>query len=224
LSGTDLNGTNFDGSTLKRADLLGAGIVEDCTMSTCAYTDLSGALPNQNIEFDTAPNFTNADLKDANLSTVRLGGGTVVTGELCVPHFPCLQYTATYPDAVLTGVTSGGITGTPSSLPAGWELVDGYLTHIIAPPTITTSSLPTGTVGVIYSANLTATGGDPPYKWSVTGSLPPGLHLRARSGTIVGEPQVSGTYPLTVVVTDTKTEAKPHTQRTATQSLSIRVQ
>lgn len=79
LSETNLNGTTFSGSTLKRADLLGAGIVEDCTMSTCASTDLSGTFPDQNIEFDTAPNFTNADLKDANLSTARLGGGTVAT-------------------------------------------------------------------------------------------------------------------------------------------------
>ena len=30
-------------------------------------------------------------------------------------------------NAILTGVQSGGITGTPSHLPANWQLIDGYL-------------------------------------------------------------------------------------------------
>ena len=44
------------------------------------------------------------------------------------------------------------------------------------PLTIATTSLPDGTVGQPYSETLTATGGTPPYTWSLdTGSLPAGL-------------------------------------------------
>ncbi len=219
LSGANLNAADFTNATLRFANLQGAGIVFDCGGLPCPTpgTFLIWV-------FDTAPNFTDADLHGANLESVRLHGDTFDEGPpLCLPHQPCFQPYETYPDAILTGVNSGGITGTPTSLPSGWELVDGYLTPIIPPPQITTSSLPTATVKSPYSASLMATGGNPAYKWSVIGKLPSGLHLHARSGTITGMPQVSGTYSFTVVVTDSKTTAPPHTQRTAAQSLSITV-
>jgi large repetitive protein len=71
---------------------------------------------------------------------------------------------------------------------------------------------------------LTASGGNPPYKWSVIGSLPPGLDIHKKLGRITGRPQASGTYSFTVAVTDSRTAAPPHTQRVAAQSLSITVQ
>lgn len=55
-------------------------------------------------------------------------------------------------------------------------------------PVITTTSLPSGTVGINYSATLQATGGTPPYtSWSATG-LPGGLTLSS-SGVLSGKPQ-----------------------------------
>jgi hypothetical protein len=55
--------------------------------------------------------------------------------------------------------------------------------------TITTTSLAPGTLGTAYSATVAATGGTPPYTWSV-GSvpLPAGLSLAPSTGAIAGTP------------------------------------
>lgn len=60
-------------------------------------------------------------------------------------------------------------------------------------PTITTESLPGGTVGTAYSQTLAADG-SAPITWSVSGgSLPEGLTL-SNDGTISGTPTAAGTY------------------------------
>lgn len=84
-----------------------------------------------------------------------------------------------------------------------------------AQPTITTASLPQGTVGQQYSATLTATGGTPPYSWGVTGQLPPGLSLFS-NGTISGTPTSNGTYTFTVSAGDS-------THAVATKQFSIAI-
>jgi hypothetical protein len=58
----------------------------------------------------------------------------------------------------------------------------------------TTNLLPASTVGAVYSQTLMATGGTPPYMWSVvSNSLATGLQLVATSGTITGTPSAAGT-------------------------------
>jgi hypothetical protein len=64
---------------------------------------------------------------------------------------------------------------------------------------ISTSSLPNGTVGTAYTASVSATGGAPPYTWTITG-LPTGL--TASGANISGTPTQSGTFTITVKVTD----------------------
>ena len=59
-------------------------------------------------------------------------------------------------------------------------------------PSISTSSLPNGTVGAAYAQNLAVTGGTPPYTWSISsGTLPAGLSLSS-SGAISGTPTTAG--------------------------------
>lgn len=95
--------------------------------------------------------------------------------------------------------------------------------------TITTPSLPGGTPRVSYSASLTATGGNPPYKWSVSaGSLPKGLHLARSTGVISGKPNKhdSGTSIFIVKVVDQKTKrtrGHPSTQNSATAMFGITI-
>ena len=84
-------------------------------------------------------------------------------------------------------------------------------------PTISTTSLTNGTVGVAYNASLAATGGTPPYNWSLeSGTLPAGLSLDSSTGAITGTPTASGTSPFTAKVTDGATQSD-------TQPLSITV-
>ncbi len=77
------------------------------------------------------------------------------------------------------------------------------------PIEITTSTLPNGQVGTLYSAMLGATGGTPPYRWSLTsGTLPAGLTLNASTGAITGTPTAAATStPLTFKVTDSSSPA-----------------
>jgi hypothetical protein len=89
----------------------------------------------------------------------------------------------------------------------------------IAPPKVTTSSLPAGTAGTAYSAALKASGGKAPYTWSIsTASLPPGLQLAASTGAITGTPTTAGTYAFTVKVADSETPSQ-----SATRNLSITI-
>ncbi len=71
-----------------------------------------------------------------------------------------------------------------------------------AGPTVATPSVPGGEVGVAYSTRLLASGGHPPYAWSVaTGELPGGLVLSS-SGVLAGTPGSAGTTSFAARVTD----------------------
>lgn len=69
------------------------------------------------------------------------------------------------------------------------------------PPTITTPSLPDGTVDVFYSYTLSATGGELPYSWSFV-TAPFWLNIGASNGTIYGTPAATGDYTVTGRVRD----------------------
>jgi len=70
------------------------------------------------------------------------------------------------------------------------------------PLTVTTTSLPPATSQGAYAQTLAASGGTPPYNWSVAvGTLPQGVTLTA-SGVLSGIPIIPGSYGFTVQVTD----------------------
>jgi hypothetical protein len=80
------------------------------------------------------------------------------------------------------------------------------ITSASSPPAtlqISTSSLPNGQVGAAYDSSVVATGGTPPYKWSVaTGSLPTGLSINSASGLISGQPADAGSFSFVIDVQD----------------------
>ncbi len=86
--------------------------------------------------------------------------------------------------------------------------------------TVTTTSLPGGTVGAAYSGAVAASGGTTPYTYSA-GSLPSGLTMSSTTGMITGTPTQGsvGTASATIKVTDS---SKPSPQ-SATSTLSIKI-
>jgi Putative Ig domain len=88
---------------------------------------------------------------------------------------------------------------------------------LACPVSVTTASLPDAMLGTRYSVPmLAASGGAPPYTWSVSDRwLPPGLSL-SPAGVISGSPVLAGAFEFTVQAADS-------TGATATVSLSITV-
>ncbi|TKB89587.1 MAG: cadherin-like beta sandwich domain-containing protein [Nitrospira sp.] len=88
----------------------------------------------------------------------------------------------------------------------------------IPPPTITTTSLPNGNVGIPYSQQLQATGGSGTLTWTIiAGSLPDGFSNISAGGLISGQPTVAGApATFTVQVTDAR-------QQSATRDFSIEI-
>lgn len=67
---------------------------------------------------------------------------------------------------------------------------------------ILTPSVGRGTVGLPFTAGLTAGGGEPPYVWRIVeGAFPPGLDV-SPGGWISGVPTQAGSYGVIVMVTD----------------------
>ena len=81
----------------------------------------------------------------------------------------------------------------------------------------TTSPLPAGVVGAVYSQSLVAIGGTTPYAaWTTTtGALPPGLAINP-TGLLAGTPTTVGSYSFTVQVTDSASA-------TATMALTLAI-
>ena len=113
-----------------------------------------------------------------------------------------------------TGVISGtpGASGsfsftfqvTDSSQPAGTASAVFSLT--VNPASLSITTVPplfSGTVGTGYAQTFSATGGKPPYTWSISSGSTGGLTLNPATGVLGGTPQTAGTFTFVVQVADT---------------------
>lgn len=118
------------------------------------------------------------------------------------------------PDGLTFDPSTGIINGTPTSsgnFPFTVSITDllnnvaenSYNIFVYPPVSITTQSLPNGTISKSYTQTLTATGGDSgTYCWSLPGgSLPAGLAL-STNGVITGTPTTAGSSSFSVLVKD----------------------
>ena len=138
--------------------------------------------------------------------------------------------------SVVSGTLPAGITLSPAGLLTGSPTTAGTSTFTVqvisqsptqtstrtyqivvnAALAVSATGLPQGTRFVPYSTNLAASGGLPPYSWSVvsgSGNLPSGLSLSS-SGVLSGTPTAVGTSNFSVRVTDSSNVS-------ATQAFSI---
>ncbi len=123
-------------------------------------------------------------------------------------------------DGTLSGTSSA--TGTSSFTAKVTDAAGASATRVLqlavnaTAVVINTSSLPSATAGSAYSSTLSASGGVPPYSWSVlSGSLPAGLSLSS-GGVISGTPSGSTTASFSVQAADSLGSAD-------TQSLTLTV-
>ena len=127
--------------------------------------------------------------------------GQTVTFTLDVPVGPNRVFTVSGLNGSGRAILQGQ--STPIVLTPGQPTtVDITLVDITI--TITTPSLPSGTVGVAYSEPVQATGGTGALTWTINaGALPPPLTINSSTGVISGTPSTAGTFNFTVRATDT---------------------
>jgi hypothetical protein len=132
---------------------------------------------------------------------------------------PALSYTGDLPAGVTfqdLGNGTGVLSGTPGPNTSGTYALVFYadknkphsssqnftLTVTCPGVTVVNPVVTTGTAGTPFSQTFTQSGGTPPVNFVInSGTLPPGLTLSA-AGVLSGTPTGSGTFPITVKVTD----------------------
>jgi probable HAF family extracellular repeat protein len=128
-------------------------------------------------------------------ATLWTGGKIVDLNAAVTPVLPAF---ITLDDAV--SINDGGsiVVGSVDSRTGA---VSSYLLVPIQPLSLSCPAA-SAQVAVAYSSALAATGGSPPYKFSVASGLPPGLALNAGTGVLAGTPITAGSFNFTAQVTD----------------------
>ncbi len=132
--------------------------------------------------------------------------GTATANGTSISYTPAVGYAG--PDSFTYTASNAGGTSAPQTI-----------TVTVTPGVLALSplSLPGGTVGVVYSQTITGTGGTAPYTYSITsGPLPAGLTLNPNTGVVSGTPTASGSYNLSLTVTD-------HTSATASNGFTMTI-
>src|SRR5271170_4861731 len=142
------------------------------------------------------------------LNDTKLNGGVMFTlSPAAVTSGTLTRLSSTTASFVAPGAVTTETTVTITATSVDFRQQSARLTVMIEPPPmITTTSLPDATLNAAYSATVTATGGVPPLKWSLSsGTLPKGLTLGSSTTdtvNITGKATTAGAFTFTVTVTD----------------------
>jgi large repetitive protein len=202
-----------EGIELSGNQLVGVPVAEGSASVELTVTDGTGRTASATLSLAVGPavSATTSVLPYALTSsvyaaTLAAGGGTA----------PYTWAAKGLPTGIALNSETGVLSGTPADAEAGTTssieltVTDAHhktattavLLAVRAPVSVTTSSVPEGTVGVAYSQSLAATGGLAPYSWSALSGLPAGMDISA-GGVLSGTPTVAGDAEIEVKATDT---------------------
>jgi hypothetical protein len=170
--------------------------------------DASGNFVNPNI---ANPNIANPDIANPDIANATFYLGPDEEALVTLIVIDPGQGTQTAAASGITGVAENGSFDPESFLASSGAIVVAHAANTegtvnpydTLPLEIGTGTLPDGQKSAPYSAALLATGGLPPYTWEIiSGYLPQDLTL-SENGLISGQSvQAAGTFPFTVLVTD----------------------
>ncbi len=130
LTDANLTSTSLFDATLTGADIAGANLT-GATLTEVISGSLSGSpaeLPanwavRAGYLIGPVANLLHANLAGANLSNLDFAAANLTDADLQTANVSA----ANFPGALLTGVKSGGLTGSLPTLPGGWSYSAGYL-------------------------------------------------------------------------------------------------
>jgi hypothetical protein len=174
--------------------------------TTAGVPDTTGPVINQTVTVTSTQSAT-IDFTTSEAATSVVDHGPTVTLGTSLPD---AVFRTTHTRAI-SGLTPGTtlfyeITATdPESNPSTTGVLSVAIPEDVQ---ITTTTLPGGQTGSVYSEFVVATGGVGALTWTLeTGALPPGIALIPGTGELSGIPSASGTFDFAVRVTDSGSPA-----------------
>ena len=170
----------------------------------------------------TPPVITTASLPDSATIGTAYAATVVATGSPA-PTFSVTS--GSLPDGLTLNEVTGVISGTPTTADsytftitatnsegtAAQDYTIVVSAPALAPPVITTASLPGAIAGTAYAGTVAATGYPVPTFSVTSGSLPDGLTLNAATGVISGTPTTEGSYTFAITATNSEGTSTPVT-------------
>jgi hypothetical protein len=195
------------------------GIISGTATGSGSYTFAIGVT-------DTVRGYAEKEFTIELISPLQITAATLPSGQQGIAYSSSITATGgktAYSFSVASGslssgltlATSGALSGTPREsgtftftaklTDATGAAVSQIYTLVLtaaAALTLNTTTLLEGSLGINYTATVSASGGVPPRTFSVSATLPPGLSLNSATGVISGIPTTAGLTNVTFSVSD----------------------
>lgn len=199
---------------------------------TAQVADSFGRTDSKTFTINVDPVFSITTSKLANV-VVGNAYNQVIYASGGLPTYTWGISSGVLPSGLSLNPSNGVISGTPTSIgtqqivitaqdSAGRSTSRQYTIAVTGPLTLLTTTMPNGAINEPYSEYMRASGGVPPYTFTLaaTSQLPAGLSLNSSTGLIYGTPTVAGLTNAAINVTDS---SYPTPQALTSSPFSIRI-